>query len=94
MAEEEERGQICIWKVLLSCKNGGWLDWKREMKTEPSEDKIGEFPGGLVVRIWHSHPHGLGSIPGLGPDISHQAAVGSGKKKKNQKPKNKNRTII
>ena len=25
-----------------------------------------EFPGGLVVRIWGSHCHGPGSIPGQG----------------------------
>ncbi len=24
------------------------------------------FPGGLVVRIWRSHRHGPGSIPGQG----------------------------
>ena len=25
-----------------------------------------EFPGGPVVRTWHSHCQGLGSIPGWG----------------------------
>ena len=41
------------------------------IKSPPS----GELPGGLVVRIWHFHHYGLGSIPGLGTEITHQAAV-------------------
>ena len=28
-----------------------------------------EFPGGLVVRIWHFHCYGPGSIPGQGTEI-------------------------
>lgn len=31
-----------------------------------------EFPGGLVASIQHFYQYGLGSIPGLGTDISHQ----------------------
>ena len=33
-----------------------------------------EFPGGLVVRTWCFYHCGLGSIPGLGTEIPHQAA--------------------
>ena len=38
--------------------------------------QIWEFPGGLMVRIQHFHCCGPGSIPGLGTEIPHQAAVG------------------
>ena len=31
--------------------------------------KSWEFPGSLVVRIWHFHCHGPGSIPGQGTEI-------------------------
>ena len=41
-----------------------------------------EFPGGLEVRTWCFHGCGLGSIPGLGSEIPHQAAPCCGKKKK------------
>ena len=33
-----------------------------------------EFPDGVVVRIWHVHCRGTGSIPGLRTEIPHQAA--------------------
>ena len=36
---------------------------------------VGELPGGLVVRIWHFYGHSLGSVPGLGPKIPHQATA-------------------
>ena len=39
-----------------------------------------EFPGGLVVKTQHFHCHGLGSIPGWGPEIFQ--ALWHGKKKK------------
>ena len=41
--------------------------------------QLGEFPGGLVVRIWHFHCRGWGSIPGRGTEIP-QAARYSPKK--------------
>ena len=34
-----------------------------------------EFPGSLMVRICHVHCCGLSSVPGLGAEIPHQAAV-------------------
>ena len=40
-----------------------------------------EFPGGPVVRTWHSHCQGPGSIPGQGTKIL-QAEWGGQKKKK------------
>ena len=41
-----------------------------------SEDRtFYKFPGGLVVRIWHFHGCDVGSVPGLGTEILHQAAV-------------------
>ena len=39
-----------------------------------------EFPGGLMVRTQHFHCHGLGSIPGWGPEILQ--ALWHGEKKK------------
>ena len=44
----------------------------------------GEFPDGLVVRIWHFHHFCLGSVPGLGTEIPHQATVCCGPKKPTQ----------
>ena len=41
----------------------------------------GEFPGGLVVRIWHFHRYGPGSIPGLGTEIAYHVPDNHGKKK-------------
>ena len=40
------------------------------------------IPWCLVVRIWHFHPWDLGSIPGLGTEIPHQAATHRGQKEK------------
>ena len=40
---------------------------------------MGDFPGGLVVRIWHFHCRGLGSIPGWGT-IPHAAKIQKKKK--------------
>lgn len=37
-----------------------------------------EFPSGLVVRTWHFHHQGPGSIPGLGTEILHQATAHCG----------------
>ena len=48
--------------------------------------KKGEFPGGLVVRIWHFHSRGPGLIPGWGTKIL-QAAQSKRKKKKKKKKK-------
>ena len=51
----------------------------------------GRFPGGLEVRIWCFHHCGLGSIPGLGTEIPHQAAC-CGKKKEKKKKTQKKQT--
>ena len=66
-------------------------DWKHSIKylrtqeyftQEPVlKNLIEEFPGGLVVRIWHFHCHRHGSIPGLGTDLPHQAAAHCSQKK-------------
>ena len=37
------------------------------------KDNYLEFPGGLVVRVWHFHCLGLGSIPGRGTEIPQAA---------------------
>lgn len=37
--------------------------------------KSREFPGGLVVRIWHFHHSGPSSVFGLGTKIKHQTTV-------------------
>ena len=34
-----------------------------------------EFPGSLVVRIWHFHCWDQGSVPGLGTEILHQTSA-------------------
>ena len=44
-----------------------------------------EFPGGLVISIWHFHLDSPGSIPGLGTEIPYQAAIHSHTKKKKKK---------
>ena len=41
-----------------------------------------EFPVGLMVRTWCFHYCVLGSIPGLGTEISHQAVACCSQKKK------------
>ena len=41
-----------------------------------------EFPGSTVVRTWHFHCCGLGSIPGRGAKILQAAACRKKKKKK------------
>lgn len=33
------------------------------------KDRLGDFPGGLVVRTWRFHYHGPGSIPDKGIKI-------------------------
>ena len=50
---------------------------------------MGEFPGGLVVRIPGFHCHGLGSIPGWGTEIPQDMWCGQ-KKKKSRHPINVN----
>ena len=40
----------------------------------------GEFPGGVVVRIWCFHHCSLGSIPGLGSEIPYQVLHSAAKK--------------
>ena len=44
-----------------------------------------EFPGGLVVRIWHFHHRGWGSAPGQGTEILQAAWCCQKKKKKKLK---------
>ena len=41
----------------------------------PTNKDTREFFGGLVVRTWHIHCCGSGSIPSLGTELSHQAAA-------------------
>lgn len=43
---------------------------------------LGEFPDGLVVRTWHFHFCGPGSILGLRTEIPHLAAALHGQKQK------------
>lgn len=50
-----------LWGVNTSVSFGAWL-----MATKHVHDHHHLIPGGLVVRIWHSHCHGLGSIPSQG----------------------------
>ena len=45
-----------------------------------------EFPGVLMVRTWHFHCCGLGSIPGLGTEIPLQAVARRSQKETKQKP--------
>ena len=45
----------------------------------------GEFPGGLGVSTGCFHCYGLGSIPGLGTEILHQADACLRQKKKKKK---------
>ena len=46
-----------------------------------------EFPGGLVVKMWHFHHCGLSSIPGLGTELSSSHCMLWQKKKKNKRHK-------
>ena len=39
-------------------------DQSARVNVDLKTGKDWEFPDGLVVRIWHFHCHGLGSIPG------------------------------
>ena len=41
-----------------------------------------QFPDGLVVRIWHFHCRGLGSIPGQGTEIPQAMRMAKKKEKK------------
>ena len=43
---------------------------------------LGEFPGGQVVRIWHFHFHGPGSVPGQGTEIPQATSHGPPPQKK------------
>ena len=47
-----------------------------------------EFPGGPVVRIWHLHCGGLGSIPGWGTKIPQATQRGQKKKKIHEQLRN------
>ena len=49
----------CFWKKLL---------WRNDNVTTeiPKSSYTIHIPWGLVVRIWRSHCHGSGSIPGMG----------------------------
>ena len=49
------------------------------VESKKKKKRYREFPGGLVVRTQHFHCHGLGSIPGWGPEIFQ--ALWHGKKK-------------
>ena len=47
-----------------------------------------QFPGGLLVRIWHFNNDGPGLVPGLGTEIPHQATAccsQKGKEKENKR---------
>ena len=50
---------------------------------------MGEFPGGLVVRIQGFHCCGPGSIPGQETKIPQVAAFGKKKKKKKERKERK-----
>ena len=60
--------------------------WKRDFLD--SKIQSGEIPGGLVVMIWCFHHCGPDSIPGLGTQISHQAAAKVRKKREKKKKPN------
>ena len=47
-----------------------------------------EFPGDLVVRTWHFHCSGLGSVPGWGTEIA-QATPHCQKEKEREREKEK-----
>ena len=51
------------------------------------KNEVGEFPGGLVVRIAGFHCHGLGSIPGHGTMRSCKPCGGAKKKKERERKK-------
>ena len=49
-----------------------------------------EFTGGLVITTQLSHHYGLGSIPGLGNELPHQASAHHSQKEKEKKKKKQN----
>ena len=55
---------------------------KKKKKVSERKENWREFPGGLMVRIQGFHPCGPHSIPDLGTEIPHQAAVCHGQKRK------------
>ena len=58
---------------------------------ESEKKRYREFPGGLMVRTQHFHCHGLGSIPGLGPEIFQALWHGEKKRYKWSYLQNRNR---
>ena len=50
--------------------------------------KLGEFPGGLVIRTLGFHCRGRGSIPGLGTEIPASHAAQQNKQTKQQQQQN------
>ena len=54
----------------------------KRQKKKKGTIAVWEFPGGLVVRIWHFHHYSLGSIPGMRTEIPHQAPAAWGNKRK------------
>ena len=57
-------------KSSMTCQSTAIPEAKERLKR-----KVKEFPGGLVFRIQCFHHSSLGSIPGLGTEIPHQAAI-------------------
>ena len=49
----------------------------RNQNSDLKSVEFKQFPSGLVVRIWHFHCHGLGSVPGQGTKILAAAAAKS-----------------
>ena len=61
------------------------IKWKKARKYSI----FGEFSDGLVVRIQCFYGFGLGSIPGLGTEITHQATARHNKTNKQTTTKTK-----
>ena len=53
----------CIW---IGKRGNNLLVVYNEVNVIRIQYPLYQIPGGLVVRIWRSHRHGPGSIPGLG----------------------------
>lgn len=62
---------------------------KNEVPNPHLENVDKEFPGSLVVMIWHSHCYGSGSVCGLGTEISYQ--VNKKKERKSGRKEEKER---
>ena len=62
----------------------GPISMKEIESTINTLPKLGEFPGGLVVRILGFHCCGLGSIPGRGTEIPQATCHGQKTKQTNK----------